>query len=484
MSLSKFDRYIDRHARSFTERLQALCRMPSVAARGTGMRAIAEAVEQLMQRVGVGTRLFRMGSGYPIIYGECGGGPRSYVVYGHYDVQPVGHLSDWSFGPFSATIQDDKLYARGAANSKGDLIARLAAVEAYQKTFGKLPVSLRFLVEGEDGLGSPSLYRFTTEHADLLEADGCIWDEGYRDTKDIPVVSLGFKGITFLELRAFGARSDLHSKWGAIVPNPAWRLVQALSTLTSPKGVITIDGFSSHIAPISDEDAEVLKAIELDEVGLKREFRIGGWVRSMKGQTLVKEHIFGATCTICGIHTGHTDAGAKTVLPSMAMARLDFRLVPDLTADIVAHLLREHLDVRGFKDIEIIELGSAPLAKSSAKSGVARAVIESTTEVYGTPPLIYPMDPSSGPVGAVCGVSQPATPVASFGTSYAGSNPHGPDENIRVDDFLQNIKLIGRVIHKLAETSKTKPAPHLTSHETERKSTSPLPRVKSSTKGE
>jgi acetylornithine deacetylase/succinyl-diaminopimelate desuccinylase-like protein len=229
--------------------------------------------------------------------------------------------------------------------------------------------------------------------------------------------------------------------------------VQALATITSPKGVITIDGFSSHIAPISDEDAEVLKNIELDEAGLKREFRIGGWVRAMKGHTLVKEHIFGATCTICGIHTGHTDAGAKTVLPSTAMARLDFRLVPDLTAQIVVALLRKHLDVRGFKDIEIIELGSAPLAKSSAQSRVARAVIESTAEVYEKPPVIYPMDPSSGPVGAVCGVSDPATPVASFGTSYAGSNPHGPNENIRVDDFIKTIKLIGRVIHKLKSSS-------------------------------
>jgi len=217
--------------------------------------------------------------------------------------------------------------------------------------------------------------------------------------------------------------------------------------------VITIDGFSSHIAPISDEDAEVLKNIELDEAGLKREFRIGGWVRAMKGHTLVKEHIFGATCTICGIHTGHTDAGAKTVLPSTAMARLDFRLVPDLTAPIVVGLLRKHLDVRGFKDIEIIELGSAPLAKSSAQSRVARAVIESTTEVYERPPVIYPMDPSSGPVGAVCGVSDPATPVASFGTGYAGSNPHGPNENIRVDDFIKTVKLIGRVIHKLKSSS-------------------------------
>jgi acetylornithine deacetylase/succinyl-diaminopimelate desuccinylase-like protein len=452
MIFSKFDRYVDRHARTFTERLQNLCRMPSVAARATGMRAIAETVEQSMQRVGIGTRAFRMGSGYPIIYGECGSGPKTFVVYGHYDVQPVGHLTEWSSGPFAATIQDGKLYARGAANGKGDLVARLAAVEAYQKTFGKLPVTLRFLVEGEDGLGSPSLYRFTSEHADMLKANGCLWDEGGRDTRETPIVSLGFKGITFLELRAFGARSDLHSKWGTIVPNPAWRLVQALATMTSPKGVITIDGFSSHVAPISDEDVEALKTIELDEVGLKREFRIGGWVRSMKGQTLIKEHIFGPTCTICGMHTGHTEAGAKTVLPSTAMARLDFRLVPDLTAEIVVGLLREHLDVRGFKDIEIIELGSAPLAKSSSKSRIARAVVESAAEVYGRQPIVYPMDPSSGPVGAVCGVSQPPIAVASFGTAYAGSNPHGPDENIRVEDFLQTIKLVGRVLHKLAET--------------------------------
>lgn len=451
MSLARFDRYVDRHARNFTERLQTLCRMPSIAARGTGMRAIAEAVEKMMQRVGIGTRSFKMGTGYPILYGECGDGPETFIIYGHYDVQPVGYLTDWSVGPFAATVRDGKLYARGAANSKGDLVARLAAVEAYQKTFGKLPVTLRFIVEGEDGLGSQSLYRFTKQHPDLLTARGCLWDEGYRDTKERPVISLGFKGITFLELRAHGARSDLHSKWGAIVPNPAWRLVQALATITSPKGVITIDGFSSHVAPVGEEDAQALKAIELDEAGLKREFRIGGWVRSMKGPALVKEHIFGPTCTICGIQTGHTDAGAKTVLPSMAMARLDFRLVPDLSPELVLKLLRRHLDIRGFKDIEIIELGSAPLAKAPVNSLVARAAIDSAAEIYGLSPLVYPMDPSSGPVGAVCGVSCPPTPVASFGISYAGSNPHGPDENIRVDDFLLSIKFIGRVINRLQE---------------------------------
>jgi len=428
--------------------------MPSVAARGTGMRAVAEQVEQMMQRVGAGTRAFRLGSGFPIVYGEFGAGHHCFVVYGHYDVQPVGQLTEWAVGPFAASVLDGKLYARGAANSKGDLVARLAAVEAYQKTFGKLPFCLRFIIEGEDGLGSPSLYRFTSEHADMLRADGCIWDDGYRDTKERLVISLGFKGISFVELRAYGANTDLHSKWGGIVPNPAWRLVQALATIVSPKGVITIDGFNTHVAPVEEADAKMLKQIEVDEAGLKRQFKIGGWVRNMSGRTLTKELIFGPTCTICGIHTGHTEAGAKTVLPGMARARLDFRLVPDLSPELIIKLLRAHLDAREFHDIEIIEIASAPFAKSSSTSTVARAAVETAAEIYGEPPVVYPLDPASGPVGAVCGVNLPPTPVVSFGIAYAGSNPHGPNENIRISDFIQGIKYFGRVIDRLAHISR------------------------------
>jgi acetylornithine deacetylase/succinyl-diaminopimelate desuccinylase-like protein len=454
MIFARFDRYVDRNALSFIERLQSLCRMPSVAARGTGMRAIAESVEQMMQRIGAGTRSFKLGGGHPIVYGEFGAASKSYVVYGHYDVAPIGHLSEWTYGPFASTIVDDKLYARGASNSKGDLVARLAAVEAYQKSFGKLPVCLKFLADGEDELGSPSLFRFAQEHAEMLRSDGVIWDEGYKDSKEHLVISLGFKGICFLELRVHGPRTDVHSKWGGIVPNPAWRLVQALSTLTSPKGVITIDGFSSHITPPTDEDAEMLKRIVLDETELRREFRITNWLRGLKGSGLVKEHIFGATCTICGIQTGYTEAGPKTILPGYAIARLDFRLVPDLAPALVTKLLRDHLDLRGFNDVEIKELAAAPTAKSSMVTPLARAAIETAKEVYGTPPVVYPMDPTSGPIGVVCAASTPAAPVVSFGVSHSASNPHGPDENIRIEDFLLSIKYFGRLIHQLGQQRK------------------------------
>lgn len=451
MPFSRYDKYVERHARSFTERLQAMCRMPSVAARGTGMRAMAEEMEQALKRIGAGTRTFKMGSGHPIVYGECGAGKNSFIIYGHYDVAPIGNVTEWTYGPFSATVADDKLYARGVSNGKGDIVARLAAIEAYQKTFGKLPVTLKFLLEGEDNLGSHSLYRFSKENCEMLRANGCVWDEGYKDTKDNLVISLGFKGISFIELRVQGARTELHSKWGGVVPNPAWRLVQALSTITSPKGVITIDGFSSHIAPPTPEDLEALKHINLDEGAFKKDFRITGFIRGLKGITLIKELVFGPTCTICGIHTGYTEAGAKTVLPAYAMARLDFRLVPDLTPQLVVKLLRDHLDLREFHDVEVVELAASPTSKSSHDSHVALAAIDSAKEVYGKHPIVYPLDPASGPVGGVCGVCDPPMPVVSVGTSYSASNPHGPDEHIRIDDFIQSIKFLGRMIHNLGK---------------------------------
>jgi acetylornithine deacetylase/succinyl-diaminopimelate desuccinylase-like protein len=450
MPFTRFDRYVERNARQFVERLQSLCRMPSVAARGTGMRATAEAVEQMLQRVGGGTRQYRMGSGFPIVYAECGAGERRLVVYGHYDVAPVGPLTEWSTGPFAAAVADDRLVARGATN-KGALVARIAAVEAFQKTFGKLPVCVRFVVEGEDGLASPSLYSFAARHGELLIADGSYWDDGYRDTKGRLGVNLGFKGIAVIELRAHGARTDLHSKWSPIVPNPAWRLVQALSTLVSPRGVITVDGLMSHVAPLTAEDKQLMKTVELDEAGLRREFRVGSWARGLAGRELAKELIFGPTCNISGIRTGHNDAGAKTVLPGAASARLDFRLVPDLTPELVIELLRQHLDARGFVDVEIVELGGTAYAKSSPNSLAARAAIESAAEVYGVPPVVYPLDPASGPVGAVCGVQYPPTPVASFGVGYFGSNPHGPDENVRLEDFVAGVKYFGRVLHRFAQ---------------------------------
>ena len=454
MSLTRFDAYVDRHAAAHVERLQALCRMPSIAARGTGLRSVAEFVGEQMQRAGGGTRFVEYAGGHPVVFGEFGAGTSCYIVYGHYDVQPVGALEDWTSGPFAAALVDGKLRARGASDSKGDLLARLVAIEAYQKTFGKLPICLRFIVEGEDAVGSPSLRRFVAENEEMLKADGCIWDDGYKDTRERLVTSLGFKGIALLKLSTTGARTDVHSKWGGIVPNPAWRLVHALSTLRAPHGAITIDDFHKHLAAPPAADIQAVRSIELDEAALRHEFRLKSWARGLSGRALARELILGPTCTICSLDTGNADHEAKTVVPGRAVAVLDFRLVPDLSPELVRGLLREHLDRRGFTDVEITQLAAALVTKSSADSVVARAATESVAEVYDAPPVVYPLDPASGPVGVVCeaaGRDGTPAPLVSFGISYSGSNPHGPDENIRLDDFLQGIKYFGRVIHRLGQ---------------------------------
>lgn len=459
MTFARFDRHVERYAAEYIERLQALCRMPSVAARGTGVRAVARDVEELMQRTGGGTRTFEYKGGYPILFAEFGAGSHRFIVYGHYDVQPVEELAEWTTGAFAAALTDGKLRARGAANSKGDLVARLAAIEAYQKTFGKLPICLRYIVEGEDGLGSPSLYRFANEQAELLCADGCIWDDGYKDTHERLIISLGFKGILFLELVAHGARTDIHSKWGGIVPNPAWRLVHALETISNHDGVITIDDWQQHIAAPTLEDREALKMIELDEAALRLEFRIPHWTRDVSGKTLAREYVLGPTCTISALESGYMKAGVKAVVPAVAKARLDFRLVPNLTPARVIELLRAHFDKRGFQDIEIKTLIAAPYVKSSGRSFVAQAAKLAAQDVYEES-VIYPLDPASGAIGALCEAAnkQEPTPVVSFGISHTASNPHGPDENIRIEDFLQGIKHFGRVIHHLGELTRLRPA--------------------------
>ena len=424
MPFTRFDRYVDRHARSFTERLQALCRMPSVAARGTGMRAVSEAVEQMLQRVGAGTRVFKMGSGYPIIYGECGAGERCFVVYGHYDVQPIGQLSEWSSGPFAAAITDGKLYARGAANSKGNLVARVAAVEAYQKTFGKLPVCLRFVVEGEAGIGSNSLYRFTEEQGEMLRADGCIWEEGYKDTQNASSSASASRVSCFLSARFRRARGFTLNGAASCRTRVAHRAGALDRRLAERR--LTIDGFTSHVAPSRRMTRQALKTVENRRGGLAPRVshqQLGArdvWQGVDEGTHLRPD------CTICGIHTGHTEAGAKTVSParrSRVSTSACHRPHAELVVQCSAHIRHARLSRRGSSNRQ------RALRQSSLNSIVARAARPNPPPSYGADAVVYPLDPASVPVGRGLRREHAADRRSSPSASATPLEPARPDEN-------------------------------------------------------
>jgi acetylornithine deacetylase/succinyl-diaminopimelate desuccinylase-like protein len=443
-----YDLFVRAHTREYVDELKELIRQPTVSAEHIGVEETAAIVLARARAAGVDAAAERVDGGPPTILGETGGGERRLLVYNHYDVQPPDPLDEWTTPPFEPTERDGHLYGRGVSDNKGNLMARLQALEAYRATIGDLPLRLRVLYEGEEESGSEHLAAFVGTFADRLRADGCVWEAGYKDAAGRPTISCGLKGIAYVELRVRGAAKDAHSSLATIVPNPAWRLVHALATLKNDRDEITIDGFAEQVRPPSAADMILLEKLPFDENGMLRIHGIQRFVRGLEGVELKRKHFFEPTCTICGIVSGYTGRGSKTVLPAVASAKIDFRLVPELTPEKVHRLLRAHLNRRGFDDVEMIPShGEAP-SRWPTDSLAARAAVEACRATYGTDPVIYPLMAGSGPMAQVCDAL--SIPVVGFGSGNAASANHASNENIAIADYVDHIRAFGRFVHAFA----------------------------------
>ena len=446
-----FDAYVRARQQEYIDELMALVCVPTVSAQQSGIHETARIVLERTTRAGFAATAERVAGGPPTIVGEQGSGARTLLVYDHYDVQPPDPLDEWTTPPFEPAIRDGVLYGRGTADNKGNLMARLQAIEAYKATVGALPLRVRVLFEGEEEIGSEHLSEFTRTHADRLWADGCIWEAGYKDAAGRPTVSLGLKGICFVDLTVRGAKLDAHSSVGGIVPNAAWRLVWALASLKNERDQITVDGLMDHVRQPSAADLAVLDRLPFDEAGWKRIHGIDGFVGGLRGTALKQKYFLEPTCTICGLTSGYQGDGSKTVLPAVARAKVDFRLVPDLTPELVRGLLRTHLDRRGFSDVEITPHHGERPSRWPADTDVAKAAIAATRSAYGTEPVVYPLMAGSGPMAQVC--DQLGIPAVGFGSGNAGSANHAPNENIAILDYIDHIRAFGRFLHAFAGRS-------------------------------
>src|SRR5947207_9615331 len=257
-------------------------------------------VDRTKKRGGIAAEALTVDGGPPTIVGETGRGERTLLIYIHYDVQPPDPLDEWATPPFEPTERDGFLFGRGVSDNKGNLLARLQAIEAYRATIGELPLRIRVLYEGEEESGSAHLAAFVARYGDRLRADGCIWEAGYKDAAGRPTVSCGLKGIAYVELRVRGAAKDAHSSLGTIVPNAAWRLVWALATLKNDRDEITIDGFMDKVRPPTPADLQALDRVPFDEDAMLRIHGITRFVRGLSGVELKKKHFYEHHCTICG----------------------------------------------------------------------------------------------------------------------------------------------------------------------------------------
>ncbi len=447
--------YVDANADAFVERLRTLCRQPSVSAQDAGLQETADMVEAMARAVGAETEQIPLEGGPPIVHGRIPGtGPRTLQLYDHYDVQPPEPLDLWHSDPFAAEVRDGRIWARGVSDNKGNLVARLCAVEAYRAALGELPLTVTLLFEGEEEVGSPHLRQFTDgPRAGLLKVDGCIWEAGYKDPAGRPSISLGCKGILYVELRVRTAAKDLHSSWGAVVPNAAWRLGWALGTLKDPATErVLIPGFYDAVAPLSPRTLELAdrEPLALSEYGPL--FGLQGFLQGWDGTEARRHYLFDPTCTICGLSSGYQGPGGKTVLPAEAFAKLDFRLVPEQDPDEILGLLRRHLDAQGFSDVAIVQVEGEGerAARSDPNAPIVGAVVATARALYGTEPLVLPNMAGTGPQYLVC--AQFGVPAVGMGVGNADSNNHAPNENIRVADYLEGIKHMAWVLHRFAQT--------------------------------
>lgn len=445
--MQQFDTYINQHQSEFLSELKTFCAQPSISATGEGIEAMAGLVREKMAGLGASVQTLEIGpADPPVVYASLGQGERTLLIYNHYDVQPVDPIELWDSPPFEPTEREGKIYGRGVSDNKGNLLYRIQAIRAWQETMGPLPFKINWFIEGSEETGSPNLEPFCLQHGDLLKADGCLWEMGGVDEADRPMFTLGAKGLLYVELSVQVMNGDQHSALGTIAPDAVWRLVWALQTLKTPDETILLDGLWDHVAPLSDIDLELLRAIPFEEEKMMANMGISQWAGGVSGFEALKRHLFGPTCTINGIEGGYTGPGQKTVLPARAKAKVSFRLVPNLTPELVTNLLREHLDRRGFSDINIDVLGGEHPGKTSATAHVVQAAIAAANEVYPDSPVIYPLTPGTGPVWPVAVAH--GTPMVSFGASYPGQNLHAPNENIRLDDYFKALKMMGRFIRE------------------------------------
>jgi acetylornithine deacetylase/succinyl-diaminopimelate desuccinylase-like protein len=448
-TLQAYDAYIEEHFAGFIEELRAFCAQPALAAQRIGLAESVALVQEKLEALGGTVRVVPVEDGAPVILGELGAGPRTLLLYNHYDVQPPEPLELWDSPPYAGAIRDGKFYARGVADDRGDLLGRIQAVRAYQATVGPLPLRLRWLIEGEEEVSSPHLGPVVRANAAWLQADWCAWENGSRDEDNHPTVICGQKGLLYVELRATGAARDVHSREGGIVPNPAWRLVQALATIKDSEDRITLDGMDALIAPLSPADRAAAAAMPFDEAAVARSLGVDHWQQGLHGRDVLTTRIFAPTANIAGFTSGYGGPGSKTIVPSTALVKMDFRLVPDQTPEAMLALLRAHLDRRGFTDVEVISLGGHRPGKTPVDHPFIQQAVAVWAELAPGGAVAQPMTGGSGPFALIA--NELGIPTAKIcGPGYAGSALHAPNEHIRLEDYHASLRYWGRLFTRLA----------------------------------
>ncbi len=421
------------------ELLDHYLNLPSVSAQHRAIPETVAFVSDLLTGIGAEVKVLDDLGGNPVIYGflpagDGGNTAKTLLFYDHYDVQPPDPLDEWDSEPFEATLKEGILYARGTADNKGTLMQRIAAIKALEETSG-LPCNVKFLIEGEEEIGSPSLPVYLKKYAELFQSDACIWEFGSTDAKERVQLYAGIKGSAYYEFHAKSAAIDLHSSLAAVVDNPAWRIVQALSSMKNQNNDITVEGFYDEIEAPDEELIKLVRAIPFEEEALRDTYKITRpLITAARGEVAQDALMLAPTFTICGMVSGYTGEGAKTVLPKEAKVKIDCRMVPGQTGEHLLACFKRHLARHGFSDITVDLIESQRAYRSDIHDPFLNLVKKTAEEAYEHEAIMYPNSAGTGPMYVFNEYLH--LPIVSTGVGWVQSKAHAPNESIRMNDYV------------------------------------------------
>jgi acetylornithine deacetylase/succinyl-diaminopimelate desuccinylase-like protein len=447
--MGSVERYVEQSRSRWLEELFRFLRQPSISTRDEGVRECAGLLKTFMTEAGIKAQVMETDR-HPVVYGEIKGKRAlTLLIYGHYDVQPPEPLQEWNTPPFEPTVKNGKIYGRGTSDNKAQLFTYVKAVEALLKTSSSLPISLKFLYEGEEEIGSPSLKPFVSKNLDLLNSDLVVYSDSHIHESGAPLLILGLKGMLYVELRVKTSSQDQHSMRATSIPNPVWRLVWALSTLKDRNNRILIPGFYDAVLPPTPLEKEAVAQIPYDERSLLTHFGVKEFLPGRDTRDYYPNLVFEPTCNIAGIISGYVGPGSKTVLPCTASVKMDLRLVPRQDPMDIFNKLKRHLEQQGFGDIEYATHGLITPSRTPIDDPAVPALKEAVRRVYGTDPLVFPNIGGAGPnyvftdvLGKPCFVIPHAT---------HDQNNHAPNESMDLEGFFKGIKTGISVIQNLGE---------------------------------
>jgi acetylornithine deacetylase/succinyl-diaminopimelate desuccinylase-like protein len=390
-------------------------------------------------------------AGHPIVYAEWLGAPGkpTILLYGHYDVQPVDPIELWTSPPFEATPRNGNIYARGAADDKGQILIHFKAIEAYFKTVGSLPVNMKLLIEGEEEIGSEHLESFVKEHKDLLKADLVLISDTSMFAKGVPSVCYGLRGLAYMQIDLVGPNKDLHSgSFGGSVHNPIQALTEIIAGLHDRNGKITIPGFYDDVLKLSAKERSAYKKLPWNDRKYASELGVQQ-LYGEKGYTTLERLWARPTLECNGIWGGFTGEGAKTVLPSKASAKISMRLVPNQSSAKIAKLFEKHIRKIAPKTVKISvkSLHGGEPAITPIESPGVQAAVAALKKGFGKTPL-YQREGGSIPI-VVQFKQMLGLDTVLLGFGLPDENAHAPDEFINLDNFFGGIRTAAHYYHEL-----------------------------------